>query len=90
MRNWTTHGTCNENYFSTTGMGDDHPHYTWGALLCQIGVEALYDIDADANPVALDNAAITETVELHNMPAGGKLYTVVSKGGKVSIKPQSL
>jgi putative isomerase len=90
MRNWTTHGTCNENYFSTTGMGDDHPHYTWGALLCQIGVEALYDIDADGNPVALDNAAITETVELHNMPACGKLYTVVSKGGKVSIKPQSL
>ncbi len=89
MRNWTSRGTCNENYFSTTGMGDDHPHYTWGALLCQIGVEALYDIDDDGNPVELSNAAITETVELHNMPAGGKLYTVSSKGGKVSIKPQS-
>ena len=46
MRNWTTRGTCNENYRSTDGTGDDHPHYTWGALLCQIGIEALYDIKA--------------------------------------------
>jgi hypothetical protein len=86
MRNWTSRGTCNENYFSTTGMGDDHPHYTWGALLCQIGVEALYDIDAGGDPVGLHNAAITESLELHNMPAGGKLYTISSNKGKVSIR----
>lgn len=86
MRNWTSRGTCNENYFSTTGMGDDHPHYTWGALLCQIGVEALYDIDAGGNPFGLNNAAITESLELHNMPAGGKLYTISSNRGKVSIR----
>jgi putative isomerase len=89
MRNWTSRGTCNENYFSTNGMGDDHPHYTWGALLCQIGVEAFYDIDTDGNPVGLNNKAITETVELRNMPAGGKLYDISSIGGKVTIKPQN-
>lgn len=34
MRNWTERGTCNENYKSSDGSGDDIPHYTWGALLC--------------------------------------------------------
>ena len=38
MRNWTTDDRlCGENYRSDTGVADDHPHYTWGALLPLIG-----------------------------------------------------
>jgi len=90
MRNWTTCGTCNENYRSTDGTGDDHPHYTWGALLCQIGIEALYDIDAGGQPIGLQNEMLTENLELRNVPAGGKLYTISSIDGKVTVKPQTL
>jgi hypothetical protein len=89
MHNWTTRGTCNENYRSTDGTGDDHPHYTWGALLCQIGIEALYDIDAGGQPVGLQNEMLTENLELRNVPAGGKLYTISSIDGKVTVKPQA-
>jgi hypothetical protein len=88
MRNWEARGTCNENYRSTDGAGDDHPHYTWGALLCQIGIEALYDIDAGGNPIALQNEMLTENLDLRNVPAGGRLYTISSNGGKVKVKPQ--
>jgi hypothetical protein len=89
MRNWTTRGTCNENYRSTDGNGDDHPHYTWGALLCQIGIEALYDIDAGGQPFGLQNEMLTENLELRNVPAGGKLYTISSIDGKVTVKQQT-
>jgi len=88
MRNWIARGTCNENYKSTDGTGDDHPHYTWGALLCLIGIEALYDIDSDGQPIAINNEELKESIELLNMPAGGKLYRISSSGGKATIHPQ--
>jgi hypothetical protein len=88
MRNWTAHGTCNENYFSTDGRGDDHPHYTWGALLCRIGIEALWEITVDGKPTGRQNSFFTECVELRNMPACGKLYRVSSKQGRVRITPE--
>ena len=73
---------------STDGTGDDHSHYTWGALLCQVGIEALYDIDASGHPFGLQNEMLTENLELHNVPASGRLYTISSNGGKVTVKPQ--
>ncbi len=85
MRNWTARGTCNENYKSSDGTGDDLPHYTWGALLCQIGIEALYEIDSDGKPIPINNEELKERIELRNMPAGGKLYRITSAGGKISI-----
>lgn len=88
MRNWIARGTCNENYKSSDGTGDDLPHYTWGALLCQIGIEALYDIDNDLQPIAINNEEIKESIELCNMPAGGKLYRIASSGGKATIHPE--
>jgi hypothetical protein len=89
MRNWTARGTCNENYRSTDGTGDDHPHYTWGALLCQIGIEAIYDIDAAGRPFGLNNDALTEDIELRNVPAGGSLYDISLTAGKTTIKAQT-
>ena len=89
MRNWTARGTCNENYRSTDGTGDDHPHYMWGALLCQIGIEAIYDIDAAGRPFGLNNEALTEKIELRNVPAGGRLYNISLTAGKTTIKAQT-
>jgi glycogen debranching enzyme len=88
MRNWTARGTCNENYRSDDGTGDDLSHYAWGALLCQIGVEALYDIASDGRPIAINNPEIKESIELRNMPAGGELYRIGSSGGRVTIHPE--
>ena len=38
MRNWINHGWCNENFWAD-GEGGSMPHYTWGAMLCLIGME---------------------------------------------------
>ena len=38
LPSWNADHTCNENYL-TNGKGGGDPHYTWGALLCLIGIE---------------------------------------------------
>lgn len=43
MKNWNKYGTNNENYL-VTGEGAKCKHYTWGTLLCLIGLEELIDI----------------------------------------------
>jgi hypothetical protein len=45
MRSWKSNGICSENYYSNTGLPGGDPHYTWGALLCLVGLEY-----AEANP----------------------------------------
>jgi hypothetical protein len=89
MRNWIEHGTCNENYRSTDGIGSDYPHYTWGALLCQIGLEYCYEPNAHGEPLPTKDAASLSIV-LRNMPSGGKLYSIDSRGGEwsVAVEPE--
>lgn len=87
MRNWTEHGTCNENYKSTDGSGDDYPHYTWGALMCQIGLEYCYEANAHGEPIPAKNAAWMN-IDLRNMPSGGKLYRIRSQGGEWTVEPE--
>jgi hypothetical protein len=40
------------------------------------------------SPFPLHNEALTEGMQLRNMPAGGKLHTVTSIEGRITIKPQ--
>lgn len=87
MRNWTIHGTCNENYMSTNGEGSDYPHYTWGALMCQIGLEYCYDADAHGAPKPRAEAA-SVGIELRNMPSGSKRYRLSSKGEVWSVEEE--
>jgi hypothetical protein len=75
MRNWRKDGTCHEN-FMANGDGSSDPHYTWGALLCLIGLEALCDVEPDGK-VRLSGAGKGE-VDLRRIPIGGKLYEVVA------------
>lgn len=53
MRNWISDGFCSENYYSTTGKQGGDPHYTWGALLCMVGLEALEDMGDNKSGVVL-------------------------------------
>ncbi|MFA6134064.1 MAG: PA14 domain-containing protein [Phycisphaerae bacterium] len=47
MRNWRARGACHENYLCA-GEGSSEPHYTWGALLCLIGLEGIGQADGAA------------------------------------------
>jgi glycogen debranching enzyme len=85
MQNWNPDTTiCSENYRSDNGKADDHPHYTWGALLPLIGVEALVDIGPDLKPVPR-KLGLKENLTLHHIPIGGKLYRIENKNGTVTV-----
>lgn len=86
MRNWNTDAQpCAENYMSTDGTVGDDPHYTWGALLPLIGVEALTDIDDNLRPVARPTS-VKGNIVLHNIPIGGQKYTIEVNNGKTNVE----
>jgi hypothetical protein len=85
MQNWTKKGICGENFKSADGTCNGFPHYTWGALLCLIGLEAFLDIGPDGRPVAGTRIDVPENIQLRNIPAGGRLYRVSSDLGKIKI-----
>jgi putative isomerase len=82
MRNWTTNRICGENYRSSDGGCGDHPHYTWGALLCMIGLEALADVGPDLKPSVRQDSGFMEDIVLRRVPFGGKLYRIEIGRGK--------
>lgn len=89
MQNWNTpQQICGENYRSDhrdeAGKVGDDPHYTWGALLPLIGVEALIAIDKDMKPVPR-NIGLKEHLVLKHIPVGGRLYTMENDKGKTTI-----
>lgn len=83
MQNWTAKGICGENFKSADGTCNGFPHYTWGALLCLIGLEALMDIAPDGRPTA--GSGVDADIQLRNIPVGGRLYRVSSHLGKIQI-----
>ena len=88
MQNWTSKRICGENFKSTDGICNGFPHYTWGALLCLIGLEALIDIGSDGRPVAETGIEVRGNIQLRNIPAGGRLYRASSDLGKTKIEPE--
>ena len=83
MANWTQQGTCGENFLSTTGAVGGNPHYTWGALLNLIGIEAAADADANGAPVA--GKGFTNDFQLVNVPFGGQLYDIQVSNGAATV-----
>ncbi len=89
MKNWNEDGSCHENFNSITGWGRSDPHYTWGALLCLLGLEELCDTNADGS-VTL-NGVSGKHIRVHNLRLAGGLYELsvepkgatLSRGGKV-------
>jgi len=83
MTNWTQQGICGENYLSTTGELGGNAHYTWGALLNLIGIEAAADIGTDGT--LIPGKGFTSAFQLTNIPAGGKLYDIQVSGGAATV-----
>ncbi len=83
MTNWTQQGTCGENYLSTTGELGGDLHYTWGALMNLIGVEAAADVGAGGAPAP--GKGFTDTFQLNNVPFGGQLYDIQVSGGAATV-----
>jgi Mannosylglycerate hydrolase MGH1-like glycoside hydrolase domain/PA14 domain len=83
MTNWLAKGVCGENYLSTNGEQQHDPHYTWGALLCLIGLESIVDVD-DSGRIVL-NGAQTKTITLKNIPLLGRTYDVKTASGSATL-----
>jgi glycogen debranching enzyme len=83
MKNWLAKGVCGENYQSTDGTQTSDPHYTWGALLCLVGLESIVDVD-DAGRIVL-NGAQTKTIILKNIPLLGRTYDVQTAPGSAVL-----
>lgn len=74
MNNWTGAGFCGENYFTLNGRVCSNPNYTWGALLCLIGIESVVDIADDGT--ILRGTGYNEPVRFENIFLRGKSHTV--------------
>jgi glycogen debranching enzyme len=70
MNNWLGTGQCGENFLSLNGRVGGNPNYTWGSLLCLIGVESVIDIDD--NGKVIEGPGYNEPVTLENIPVNGK------------------
>jgi hypothetical protein len=89
LKNWEADGVCGENYLSTTGeqrtkrIAHSDPHYTWGALLCLIGLESVVDITDSGQVMA--GPGFNQNIEMDNIPWGGYLHHIKVQNKKVEI-----
>ncbi len=83
MNNWLANGYCGENFLSINGSVGGDRHYTWGALLCLIGIESVIDVGDDGN--IRKGPGFNEPVELKNLPMGGKPHTVSFRFGAPTV-----
>lgn len=74
-----------ENYSSINGKCNGDPHYTWGALLPLIGEEVLVGIDDHDRPIPRGNPYLEENIIMKHVPIGGRLYTIESADGRVTV-----
>ena len=84
MRNWTAKHVCGENYLSTTGEQSSDPHYTWGALMCLIGVESIVDVGNDGQ--VKTGRGFKENIELNHIPLQGQLRRITVRNSQVDIQ----
>ncbi len=83
MRNWKRTGIWSENYLSTTGIASHDRHYSWGALLPMIGLQAICNVNIN-NSVRLDGTWNLHAV-LQNIPILGYRYTIMVKPGSTEL-----
>ena len=70
MNSWQATGQCGELFSGINGQIAGNKNYTWGALLCLIGVESVVDIE-DSGEIKL-GPGYNESVDLNRIPIGGK------------------
>lgn len=83
MNNWLGTGQCGENFLSLNGRVGGNPNYTWGALMCLIGVESVVDIDDNGQPRM--GPGYNESVTIENLPINGKPARVTLNYGKATV-----
>ena len=88
MNNWLGAGYCGENYFTLNGRVCSNPNYTWGALLCLVGIESVVDLADDGRIVK--GPGYNESVRMENIILDGKPHSVSVDYGKpkVAVKEQ--
>lgn len=88
MNNWMGSGYCGENYFSLNGRVCSNPNYTWGALLCLIGIESVVDMTDEGKIVK--GTGYNEPIHMENIILNGKPHSIsaVYKTPSVSVKQQ--
>ena len=82
MNNWRAHGTCHENFLAD-GSGAKDPYYTWGALLCLIGLENVCDILPKGHIML--NGLLQKEITIKNVPILGKTFDVHIKNGHTEL-----
>jgi glycogen debranching enzyme len=83
MRNWRARGVCGENYLSSTGEQSSDPHYTWGSLLCLVGIENICSFEPDGK-LRL-NGTLNQRIRLRNVPIAGKPYEIEVEPGDTRL-----
>lgn len=74
MNNWLGAGYCGENFFALNGRVCSNPNYTWGALLCLIGIESVVDISDTGN--IIKGIGYNEPIRMENITLNGKPHTI--------------
>lgn len=89
MNNWLANGFCGENFLSIDGSVGGNHNYTWGALMCLIGLESVADID-DTGQVK-KGSGYNEPVDFKNIPIAGKQYGISlrNQGWDVTLSPST-
>lgn len=83
MDNWNRTGVWSENYLSTTGIAAHDRHYSWGALLPTIGLQAICAVDLDGK-VRVDGTWDLHE-KLYNIPLLGYRYTIVVRPHRTEL-----
>jgi len=83
MNNWLADGYCGENFLSIDGSVGGNHNYTWGALMCLIGIESVVNI-SDSGVTEI-GTGYNEPVEFDNLPIGGKRHRVSLRFGKSEV-----
>lgn len=87
MNNWLGGRWCGENFYSLNGQVGGDQNYTWGALMCLIGMESVMDIQDDGTIKA--GPGYNEPVTLENIPAGGKCYRATVRYGNPMVSVEA-
>lgn len=84
MDNWLANGYCGENFLSINGSVGGNHNYTWGALMCLVGLESVISIKDNGTPEM--GPGYNEPLELMNFPIGGRQHHIWLRYGKPEDK----
>ena len=84
MENWLVDGTCRENFNIKTFKSSSDPHYTWGALMCLLGLEQLCDVEADGRIRLNGNSG--RRIAVHNLRLKGRIFDLHIEPHKATLR----